>query len=116
VRQAACRGVVLRRASQLNVCALAINLAGKKVERCTETASLQSRDHQHITLPEDSTSRASSCYRPRCMRARAASGHAASPSPAMNSRRRIRDLLRWIVGAYSGPGCVEIEFVQETIP
>jgi hypothetical protein len=31
VRQAACRRVVLRRASQLNVCALAIKLAGTKV-------------------------------------------------------------------------------------
>ena len=33
----------------------------------------------------------------------AASGHAAAlPSPAMNSRRRIRDLPRWIRGAYRG--------------
>jgi hypothetical protein len=37
VRQAACRREVLRRASQLNICVLAINLAGKKFERCTET-------------------------------------------------------------------------------
>jgi hypothetical protein len=41
-----------------------------------------------------------------CLRrwARAVSGHAAAlPSPAMNSRRRIRDLPRSIGGAYRGP-------------
>ena len=38
--------------------------------------------------------------------ARAAIGNAAAlPSPVMNSRRRIRHLLRWIRGAYPGPGC-----------
>ena len=40
----------------------------------------------------------------RCC-ARATTGKAAArPSPAMNSRRRIRGLPRWIGGAYRGAG------------
>jgi hypothetical protein len=37
---------------------------------------------------------------------RATNGHAAVLSPAMNSRRRIRDLPRWIGAAYRGWGRV----------
>jgi hypothetical protein len=44
--------------------------------------------------------------------ARAAIGHAAAmPRPAMNSRRRIRDLLRWIRGAYPGRGSMGTGYV-----
>ena len=45
--------------------------------------------------------------------ARAASGQAAAlPSPAMNSRRRICDLPRWIRGAYPGRGCGGTGYVE----
>jgi hypothetical protein len=45
--------------------------------------------------------------------ARTTSGNAAAlPSPAINSRRRIGDLLRWISEAYRGPGCLGTGYVE----